>query len=194
MDPLGQILNTHIAVEVRIFRVEIRQHVLHPQVEIVGALKFHQTAQQPHRPGFIDPDAEQKQQIIGACFLHHHAAFIKELRHQRSRDPFLAHLALLIHTRRQDRHFYRVEEHMVTIGIPEAMPVFGGRNRPAFCFINLFRLPDIKEPAVGFLFQPLNLFTEMQRALHRAIDKTFTGIAAQHRRSRFDRRHQRIAW
>ncbi len=65
---------------------------------------------------------------------------------------------------------------MVAIGIPEAMPVVSGRDGPAFCFINLFRLPDIKEPAVGFIFQSLNLFAEMQRAFYRTVDESFARL------------------
>ncbi len=38
---------------------------------------------------------------------------------------------------------------MIVIGIGEAMPGFSRRDRPAFGLINLFRLPDIKEPAIG---------------------------------------------
>ncbi len=45
MDPLRQILNTHIAVEIGIFCIEIGQHIFDPQVEIVRALKFRQPTQ-----------------------------------------------------------------------------------------------------------------------------------------------------
>ena len=82
---------------------------------------------------------------------------------------------------------------MVRIGIPKTVPALPRRDGPAFCLINLFRLPDIKEPAVRFIFKPLNLFSEMQRPFHRTIDQAFTRITAQHRRRRFDGRHQRVA-
>ncbi|MNZ90343.1 hypothetical protein D3C78_1093020 [compost metagenome] len=44
MDPLRQILNPHIPVIVRIFGIQVRQHIFDPQIEIVSALKFHQSA------------------------------------------------------------------------------------------------------------------------------------------------------
>ena len=82
---------------------------------------------------------------------------------------------------------------MVRIGIAEAVPALPRRNGPALGLVDLFRLPDIKEPAVCLIFQPLDLFTEMQRPLHRAVYQAFTRVAAQHRRRGFDRCYQRIA-
>ncbi len=161
VDPLRQILDAHIAVEVRILSVEIRQHIFHPQVEIVGAFKLGQTAQQAHRPGFIDTDTEQEQQIVRPGFLHHYAALVEEFGHQRGRDPLFRHIALLVHTRRENGDFDRVEEHMVVIGILESVPRFSWGNRPALRFFNLFWLPDVKEPAVGLFTQALHLLTEM---------------------------------
>ena len=148
VDPLRQILNTHVAIKIRIFCIQIRQHILHAQIEIVRAFKFGQSTQQSHCPGFIDTNTEEKQQIVRPGFLHHHAALIKEFRHQRGGDPLVTHLPLLVHTGRQDRDFYRIEEHMVIVGIGKSVPVFTGCHRPARGFINLFRLPDIKEPTV----------------------------------------------
>ncbi|MNR48530.1 hypothetical protein D3C85_1677760 [compost metagenome] len=55
---------------------------------------------------------------------------------------------------------------MIRIRIAESMPAFVRCNGPAFGFINLFRLPDIKEPAVGLIFKSLYFFTEMQRTFH----------------------------
>ncbi len=193
MDPLGQILNAHITIEVGIFRVEIRQHVLHPQIEIVRALKLHQPAQEPHRPGFVDADTEQKQQVVGAGFLHHYAALVEELSHQRRRDPLIAHNAVLVHPRRQNGDLHRIEEHMILIGIAEAVPALAGGDRPAFGFIDLFRLPDIEEPVFGLIFQPLHLFAEVQRPLHRAVNQPLARIPPQHGGRGFDGGNQRIA-
>ncbi|MNJ01852.1 hypothetical protein D3C73_1616150 [compost metagenome] len=60
MDPLCQILNTHIAIEIRIFSIQIWQHILHTQIQIVRTFELCQPTQQPHRPGFINANAEQK--------------------------------------------------------------------------------------------------------------------------------------
>ena len=83
---------------------------------------------------------------------------------------------------------------MVGIRIAETVPVFPWRYRPALGLIYLLGLPDIKEPAVGLFTQPLYLFTEMQRALYRAVNQPFTRVAAQHRRSRLDRSDDRVTW
>ena len=82
---------------------------------------------------------------------------------------------------------------MILIGIAETMPALARRHRPAFSFVNVIRLPDIEEPAVGFIFKALNLFAKMQGALNGAVDQALTGITAQHRRCSFNRGHQRIA-
>jgi len=57
---------------------------------------------------------------------------------------------------------------MIRIGIAKAMPALPRCNRPAFGFVDIVRLPDIKEPAVGFIFKALDLFAKMQGALNRA--------------------------
>ena len=75
---------------------------------------------------------------------------------------------------------------MIGIGVAETVPVLSWRHRPALSFINLFRLPDIKEPAVRLFSQPLYLFTEVQRAFDRAIDQSTSGITAQHGRGGLD--------
>ena len=193
VDPLRQILDPHVAVEVGIFGVQIRQHIFHPQIEIVGAFKLGQAAQQPHRPGFINTDAEQEQQVVGARFFHHHAPLVEELRHQRRRDPLFIHIPLLVHARRQNGDLHRIEIHMIRIGIFETVPVLARRYRPALGFIHGFRLPDIKEPAVRLLAQSLHLFAEVQRPLNGALDQTFTGVTAQHRRRGLNRRDDGVA-
>ena len=73
---------------------------------------------------------------------------------------------------------------MLGIGIAKTMPTFTRRHRPAFCFINLLRLPDIEEPAVGLFAQTLHFFAKMQRSLHRTVNQSLSCIAAQHRRRR----------
>ncbi|MNT41734.1 hypothetical protein D3C72_1781070 [compost metagenome] len=75
---------------------------------------------------------------------------------------------------------------MIRVSVSETMPALARRDRPAFRFIDLFRLPDIEEPAVSFIFQALNFFTKMKRPLHRAINQAFTRITAQHSRCRFN--------
>ncbi|MNC78989.1 hypothetical protein D3C75_1313430 [compost metagenome] len=50
---------------------------------------------------------------------------------------------------------------MIGICVRKAMPVIIWIQRPAFGFINMLRLPDIEEPAIGFLAQSLDLFAKM---------------------------------
>ena len=50
---------------------------------------------------------------------------------------------------------------MFVIDVFETVPRAVGAQRPAFRAINMFRLPDVEEPAVGFAFQAFNLFTEL---------------------------------
>jgi hypothetical protein len=65
---------------------------------------------------------------------------------------------------------------MVRIGIFESRASLL-RALPASTRLHhLFRLPDIKEPAVRLFAQTLHLFAEMQRPLNRALDQTFTGL------------------
>ncbi|MNV62792.1 hypothetical protein D3C71_1553540 [compost metagenome] len=123
MDPGGQILNTHITVEIRILGIQIRQHVLHSQIEIVSAFKVGQATQQAHRLGFINADTEQEQQIIRAGFLHHDTAFVQVFRYQRCRYAALFQRAKLIHPRRQDGDLDRIEIHVIAVGIAKAVPV-----------------------------------------------------------------------
>ncbi len=192
MNAGGQILDAHMAIEIRILGVQIRQHVLHPQVEIVGALEVGQAAQQAHRLGFIDADAEQEQQVVRPGLLHHDAALVEVLRHQRRRDPLFLQRPQFIHARRQDRHLDRIEIHMIAIGLAETVPVIVRIQRPALRFIDLFRLPDIEEPAVAFLAQPLHFTAKMQRALHRTVDQAAPRIAAQHGGGGLHRRHDAV--
>ena len=60
---------------------------------------------------------------------------------------------------------------MIAIGLRKSMPLFfAGLDRPALRFIDLFRLPDIEEPAVRLFAKALDFPTEVQRAFHRTID------------------------
>lgn len=55
---------------------------------------------------------------------------------------------------------------MIGIRIVKAVPPFAWRNGPAFGFIHLRRLPDIKKPAVRLFPQPLDLFAKMQSSFY----------------------------
>lgn len=102
MDPLSQILNAHVAVKIRIFHIQFRQHIFDAQIKIVYPFKFCQTTQQPHRLCLINTYAEQKQPII-------RPAFFNSLRPSRSSRnfttsaasiPLFAHATLLIYSQR----------------------------------------------------------------------------------------------
>ncbi|SVK49564.1 Uncharacterised protein [Acinetobacter baumannii] len=81
---------------------------------------------------------------------------------------------------------------MIAIGLAETVPVIVRIQRPALRFIDLFRLPDIEEPAVAFLAQPLHFTAKMQRALHRTVDQAAPRIAAQHGGGGLHRRHDAV--
>ncbi|MNZ97499.1 hypothetical protein D3C78_1167400 [compost metagenome] len=100
VDPGSQILNAHMAVEVRIFSIQIRQHVFHPQVKIVSTFEIRQAAQQAHRLGLVDANAEQEQQVVRAGFLHYDPTLIQVFRYQRGRDPAFLQLTQFVHPRR----------------------------------------------------------------------------------------------
>ena len=46
-------------------------------------------------------------------------------------------------------------------------------------------LPDIEEPAIAFITQPLYLFAKLNRTLDGGVDEAFTGVAFHHCRGGF---------
>lgn len=50
---------------------------------------------------------------------------------------------------------------MVSIGFFKPVPVLVGSNRPAFRFVDVFWLPDIKEPTIGLVFKALYFLAKM---------------------------------
>ena len=192
VDPGGQILNAHMAVEVRIFSIQIRQHVLHPQVKIVSSFEIRQAAQQAHRLGLVDTNAKQEQQVVRAGFLHHDPTLIQVFRYQRGRDPTFLQLTQFVHPRRQNGDLDRIQVHMIAVGLAKAMPVVVRVQRPALRLINLFRLPDIEEPGVTLGTQALHSTTKMQGSLHGAVNHTPPRITTQHRCSGFHRSYNAV--
>jgi len=74
---------------------------------------------------------------------------------------------LLVHARRQDRHFNRIEEHRVGIGIAETMPSLARCDRPALRLFDLFRLQDTKEPALRTTVAKLAMRHGQRYSCHR---------------------------
>ncbi|MNE48985.1 hypothetical protein D3C80_1434770 [compost metagenome] len=69
---------------------------------------------------------------------------------------------------------------MVAVGVAETVPIIIRVQRPTLRLVDLLRLPDVEEPAIALLSQPLYLTAEMQCALHRTIYQSPPRIAAQH--------------
>ena len=161
MNVLRQFLNAHVFVEFRIFTIQRRQHVFHPQVQVERAFEIGQRTQQAQRFGFVDTDTVQEQQVVRTGFFDHDTVLVEILRHDARRNTELIHGAVFLHPRSQQRDFNRVEIHMLVIDVFETVPCAVGAQRPAFRTIDMFRLPDIEEPAVGLAFQTFNLFTEL---------------------------------
>ena len=65
---------------------------------------------------------------------------------------------------------------MIAIGLAKTVPVVVRIQWPALRFIDLFRLPNVEEPTVAFLAQPLHFTAKMQRTLHRAVDQAAPGL------------------
>ncbi len=122
MDILRQFLNTHVFIKLRCLAVQRRQDVFHAQVQVERAFELGQRAQQAQRLGFIDPDAEQEQQVVRAGFLNDDAALVEILRHQACRNTELVHGAVFLHPRGQNGDFDRVEVHVFVIDVFEAVP------------------------------------------------------------------------
>ena len=191
---LREVLNTHVFIEFRIFTVQRRQHVFHPQVQVERAFEVGQRTQQAQRFSLIDTDTEQEQQVVRTGFLNHDAVFVEVFRHDACRNTEVIHGAVFLHPRSQQRDFDRVEVHVFVIDVFETVPCAVGTQRPAFRTIDMLRLPDVEEPAVRLAFQTFDLFTELNGTFNRAVDQTLTSVPLHHRRRGFGGGHDPVVW
>ncbi|CNU65903.1 Uncharacterised protein [Salmonella enterica subsp. enterica serovar Bovismorbificans] len=122
MNILRQFLDAHIFIKLRRFAVQCRQNVFDAQVQVKGAFKFSERAQQAQSFGFVDTNAEQEQQVVWTGFFYDDAAFIEIFGDQTCRNTEFIHRTVFLHPRRQDSDFDRVEVHVFVIDIFEAMP------------------------------------------------------------------------
>ncbi|MNV80970.1 hypothetical protein D3C71_1746050 [compost metagenome] len=81
---------------------------------------------------------------------------------------------------------------MFIVDIFEAVPGVVRLQRPAFSLIDVFWLPDVKEPTFGLNVQLFDFFTELDSTFNRVVNQTLTGIAFHHRRSSFGRCHDTV--
>ena len=65
---------------------------------------------------------------------------------------------------------------MIAIGLAEAVPVIVRIQWPTLRLIDLLQLPNVKEPTVALLAQPLHFTAKMRSALHRSIDQAAPGL------------------
>ena len=185
MDALGQFLQTHAVVEARILLVKRRDRFLDLKIAVVVAAEVAELTQQPHRLRVVDTEGEEEEQVVGARLFNDHAAVIQVLGDDRSGNAALSHRAVAIETRREERDLDRVKIHVLLIDVAEAMPLVFGLEFPAFLRADVFGLPHVEEPRIGFFAKALDFLTEANRTIDGFINQTAADIAAHHSGSSF---------
>ena len=118
----AQIMQSKSAVTLRTCPVDLRKHLLQRNVAVVCVLEFEQTVEKSHPLALGNSHREEEHQLKIRRTGGDDPIAEKPCRRKFSRNSLFGKRAVIVHSRSEDAHFYRIDHRPVVSDVSEAVP------------------------------------------------------------------------